>query len=324
MQTIVEESFEQTLDELESTFVLPPETSEPAPVVDPETQQMQLYGITTAKIEALKGKCLELSCDDPRGYEDTRRMIALLRTTRTRIEKRRKEHNAEHQEAIRFVNGIAKQLTTFVENLEEPLKLKKLEVDEAKERAKRAAEAAEAERLAAIERARIEAEQAERRAAHEAEQTALREQAEQLAKERAEMEAARARAAEIQRTEDERLAKIRAEVATERARMEAERRAIDEAKAAAERAERDRLAKVQAETDAAAQAERDRAAALKRAEYLESIRPDVDKVRGYAAVVRSIIEKRPIVDSSEAAEALLAAVVQLRTLATDLENFATV
>lgn len=328
---------EQTLEELEATFQLPPETSEPAPApIDPEKLQMQLYGINTQAIAQLKAKCLELECNTPKGYDDTRRMIGLLRTTRTRIEKRRKEHNAEHQEAIRFVNGIAKQLTTFVENLEDPLKQLKLEVDEAKERAKRAAEQAEQERLAAIEREKLAAAEAERKAAHEAEQARLKAEAEKLAKERAEQEAkfaAERAAMEAERAKlaAERAAAVKAQQEAQ-AKLDAERRAVEEARAAQERAEAERLAKIKAEQEAAAQAERDRIAAeeakvreAERQAELErrraALAPDMEKIKAFAGTITRVANQAPQVVSEEAQRAVYDAQEALAEVAASLENW---
>ena len=363
MQGQVEESFDklQTLDEIEATFELPPESSVPEPKpTDPKALQVQLYGISVEQINALRAKCLTLNCQTPQAYDETKRMRHVLRKTRTRIEARRKEHNAEHQEAIRFVNGIAKQLTGFVAHLEHPLAAMIANVDDAKERAKRAFAEAEAKRIEDERLTKIAQEEAERRAAHEAEQARLKVEADRLAAERAEMAAERkriydmlaaerakaadqqhreqeridaerkverdrlateqARLDEINRTERERLAKLNAELA-------AEQRKMAEAKAAQERIEFMAKAKAEAERAAAEKVERDRLAAIEREkiaqaerERIEAMRPDIEKVLAYGAVIRGI-PGPPQVESSEADRALLQAVEQLALIADELEAF---
>jgi chromosome segregation ATPase len=305
---------EQTLDELEASFELPPATSEPAPpTVDPEQQQLQLYSITTRQIESLKAKCLELACDTPKGYDDTRRMIGLLRTTRTRIEKRRKEHNAEHQEAIRFVNGIAKQLTSFIENLEEPLKLQKLEVDDAKERARRAAEEAEKQALEAKVKAEREAEEARLKEIRDAEAEKNRVEAERLAKERAEME-------ERRRQMDAELAASEARARALQEQVATERQAMEDFRLAFERDERERQAKIQAERELAEYVVREEKRLAAHMARLEAMKPDVEKVHAYAQVIRNFPKPAPV-DSKEAMLAIDEAMAGLEAMAIKLEAF---
>lgn len=289
------EDREQTLDELESTFELPPETIRPAVVpTDPAQTQMTLYGTSLDKLRALEAKCSSLTCADPRSYDDTRRMIGILRSTRGRIEKLRKEHNAEHQEAIRFVNGIARQLTDYVCNLEDPLKEKKAAVDDAKEREKRAK--AEAERKAIEDKIAAE----------------------------------RAAEAELNRIEAERLAAERAAVEAERAALAAERRAIDDARAAVEAAELKRQAAIKAEREEAERIEqrireaeatkareRERVAAL--AAWTEAIKPDLQKLKDFAQ--RILLVSPPVVISVEAKAAVANAVRRLGVTAKDLMTF---
>lgn len=311
----------QTLDEIEATFEIPPETSVPPPAQeDDQKLQLQLYDTNTQRIEVLKAKCLELSCATPEGYEDTRRMIGLLRTTRTRVEKRRKEHNADAQAHIKFVNSVAKKLTDFIVNLEDPLKAMKAEVDDAKERAKRAEE----EAATAAEEARLRAER-------EAEEAKLKAEADRIAQERAEFAAQVARQRAELEAEMARLAAEQAAITKSQqeaqAKIDAERRAIEEAKAAAERTERERLAKIEAERRAAEQAaSAARLEALIAAEEAkvreaERQKSDFDKLIAYAVTIRQIAHRTPQVASPEASQALVQASVSLEAAAQRLESF---
>lgn len=342
----------QTLDEIEATFTLPPADDSPRPTpIDDEAHQVQLYSITTHDIEQLRSKCNALTCDTKEGYEDTRRMIGLLRTTRTRIEKRRKVLNEEHQAAIKFVNGVAKKLTTFVESMETPLKEIKAAVDEKAEREKRAAAEAEAARIEAERQAVIDAERAKMKA--EADRLAAEREA--LAAERRKMDellaAERAKAAEERRIEQERMDKIRKEeqermdrqreaaeasqraaqerIDAENRRLEAERKAIDDAKREQERVEFEKQAKIKAEKEALEKVERDRiaaeAAAKAKAEAeekerlrLESLRPDAERLRAFAKAI--MLVSPPEVSSQKAKDAVAVAVRRLATTAADLEK----
>lgn len=299
---------EQTLADLEATFELPPDTSlPPVPTVAPEQLQMQLYGTTIAKLDVLKVKCGELDCSTPKRYDETRRMIALLRTTRTRIEKRRKERNQEHQDAIRFTNDVAKQLTNYIANLEDPLKQLKLEVDEAKERQRKAAE--EAEKAAAEAKAKAE---------YEAQRKQFEEEQRQLAQERAEMAARLAEERKAMEAERAKFAAERAAAEAEqrqaREKIDAERRAIEAAKAAAAQAERDRLA-----AEAAAAREVERQAELERRRA--ALAPDVEKLKLYAELIRALAAEPPQVTSEDAQRAVYDATEALAEVAASLVAF---
>lgn len=266
------------LEDLEKTFVSPEEPQE-----DQEKRQIALYDVSVQKLEILREKAMSLDCSTPERYDETRRMLGILRTSRTRIEKKRKEHNAEHQEAIRFVNNIAKQLTQFIENIEEPLKQKKIEVDEAKERAKRKAEQDEQERVAAIERAKREAEEEERRAAHAAQEAKNAEEANRLKAEREALQA-------------------------EREAMAAEQRKLTAERERILQAERDRIAAIEAEK---AKQERER--------LRQERMPDLDKLKAYSIAIMSV--SPPEVNSTEAKALVNQTIHELAQLSRDLDNF---
>ena len=321
---VLEESFEETLAQVESEFVMPPDPELPTPV-DPERMQLQLYGTNLQALATLKAKCLDLTCDTKEGYEATRQMIGTFRTLRGRIEKRRKSLNQEHQDAIRFVNTHAKTLTNFVENLESPLKEKKLAVDEAKEREKRAAELAEQERLAAIEREKMAAQEAERVAAHAAEQQRLKEEADRLAAERAAWVAERQK---VQDEQDERQRQEAAKSAAERASIDAERRrllaekaAIDAERLRVEHAERDRLAKIEAERLAAEQAECEKQQAAERERLRVEAMPDAEAMREFAAKLLDLVEDMPLVKTDPAKALMNRVHADLELIVNEIDSF---
>lgn len=69
------------------------------------------YEINAATIREWGAKYSGLTCDDAEGYEETRKAIAVLRSTRTGIEKRRVELKKDALEYGRRVDSVAKALT---------------------------------------------------------------------------------------------------------------------------------------------------------------------------------------------------------------------
>lgn len=116
------------------------------------------FAIDVGAIEAKREAFAALVCDSPSGYEAVRLAIAECRDTRVAIEGRRKELKADALEYGRQVDSVAKQLTSIVESIEDPLRWKKAAADEAKAKAK--AERARAEQ-ARVEAEEIKARQAE-------------------------------------------------------------------------------------------------------------------------------------------------------------------
>lgn len=133
------------------------------------------YGITREQIEATKEKYAAIECSDSEGYEACRVAIGECRSMRSAVEKRRVQLKADALEWGRKVDTTAKTLTTLIEEIEEPLKVKKAVVDDEKARIKREKEEAEQRRIQeeieakrraeeqklAEERAKLEAEKAE-------------------------------------------------------------------------------------------------------------------------------------------------------------------
>lgn len=277
---------------------------------EPEVQQASVtplvrYHVTKADIEKTRASYAALSCDTAEGYEETRKALAVCRNTRVRVEKRRKELKADSLDWGRRVDAAAKDLTTLIESIENPLQAKKDAVDAERERVKREAEEAARRALEAADRAAREADEARVKAEREAEQAKLRE-------EQARLDADR-RALEAQRAELE--------------RGQADLRAAREK---AEREEFERQAKIRAEADAKAQAERDRVAAeearvaeaerqAENARRLEALKPDREKMRSAATAISAL--RRPAVASTEATSELDSVFAQLASLADRLNNW---
>lgn len=309
---------------------------------DSDYAALVTYAVTEEQIAETNARYAALSCDTPKGYEEVRLAIAEVRDARVAVEKRRVELKADALAYGRLVDSKAKELTAMLLEIEEPLKAKKQAVDDEKARIRAEAEAAK--------RAAIEAEIATRRAEEEEKARLVREAEERrLAEVRAALEAERAKLAEAQaaleaarkaeedrreaerKAEEERLAAIRRaeeerlaverraeeeRQRAERAALEAERKAVAAAREAQERAEFERQAKLRAEREAAEKAER----AKREATEAEARRPDVEKVRTFAAQLREIA--MPTVNDAVLADALVVAWDALGSIADELERAA--
>mgnify|MGYP001590786344 CR=1 FL=1 len=277
------------------------------------------YGVTVEQIAETKARYAALTCDTTAGYEQTRIAIGECRTTRTAIENRRKELKADALEYGRRVDSTAKMLTAAIEEIEEPLKLKKHAVDEAKKLAKEAAERAKREALEAELRAAREAEETRLRAAREEEERRLAEE-----KVRQEAEAARLREERAAIEADRRYMAEQARLAQEAAA--AERTKLDAARRETERLENERLAREAAAEQARVDAERRQAekeaAELRAAEHtrkLEAMRPDREKLAAFASALRAVLA--PDVLSADARELLGVALSDIASIAGELEAF---
>lgn len=322
-------------------------------VVLEEPVQLVKYSVSDEAIAELREELSGLQAGTKDGYEAIRGGIAKLRTFRTEIEKRRVELKADALEWGRKVDSEAKRLTGLLLAIEEPLKAKKQLVDDEKDRIKREKELAEKAAIEAKIKAEREAEEARLKAIRDAEEAKIREDLARLAEERVKLEAERKQIEEAQRLERERVAaeqrkadearraeqakidavnrEIEAKQRAEREAIEAERRKVAEEKARLEREEFERQAKIKAEQEAAAKAERERVAAeearVKELERqaaekarLEAVKSDVEKVRDYGKVIRGLA-KPPEVKSREAWRAVNDAYETLMESAEKLESF---
>lgn len=222
-----------------------------------------------AAIAAMRDRYADMTCDTPKAYEATVKAISECRSTRTALDKRKKELNEDADEWRKSVLRIHKELYAAVEEIEEGLKAKKQIVDDAKAQANRDKELAEqkarddeAKRKLAEEAAKVKVAQEleAKKLADEAER--LRVEKEKLDKLQAMLDQAKAAMDEEKRVADEAARvereKAGAEARKERERLEAERRAA-EAKAKAEReVEEARQREIRQAEEARQKAERDR------------------------------------------------------------------
>jgi len=255
-------------------------TTESVPVVE--------YGHTEAELRDRLARFAAATFDSPRDYRAGTQAIAVCRSLRTEIEAKRKALKAGALEYGRQVDSAAKRLVAVVEEVEEPLRLRKAEVDDAKERERRAKEEAD----------RAEAE-ARIRAAREAEERRLAEERAELAAEREAQRAERERHAELARQAAEEAARVAAAQRAEAERLAAERAALEAARAAAEREEAARQAAARAAEEARERAERERIEAEERAvreaerqaelaRRREALRPERERVAAYLAALDAV------------------------------------
>lgn len=289
--------------------------------IAPEVGQLVPYDLTEQQIGELRAKYSDLSFDTPAAYETGRKAIAHVRSLRTAVETRRQELKAEHLERGRRIDNAAKALTALLSEIEEPLKDRKAAVDDAKARAARAAE--DAARVEAEAKAKTEREAEEKR----------------IAEERAKLEAQQALFAEAQRKADEERRQADERARVERERVEAEQR-VAQAKIDAQRAELEaHQAAIRANEEATAradrerqQAERDRIAAEERAaaeaaaavaesSRLEAMRPDIEKIHGFAGEIRALAARAPETSSEESRSAMTWIVGALERVAKAADTF---
>lgn len=247
------------------------------------------------------------------GYEIRREGIATLRKIRTTIEKRRVELKADSLAFGRRIDAFAKHWTAQIMAVEEPLRLEKEAVDQAKENLRKAAEEAERKKQEEEARRRLAEEEARLKVEREKEEARLKaiREAEELrmAEERRKLQEAAARLKKIedeQRAVDERQRQIAQAQELHRIAQEQER-------AAAKEAEAERLAKIKA----------DQEAVLRHQERLaraEQIKPDIVKAKEYASLIRAFAKPNPIRDK-EVDYAVQTAYAAVVNEGEQLENF---
>ena len=294
--------------------------------------------VTDVMIQEYREKFSGLQATTKEGYEEVRKAIAVCRTTRTGIDKRRKELTENAREYVNSVNSVAKELTSAIEEIEDPLKEKKQAVDDAKERLKQEAEEArqakindrmvlflqetgatcsvaeaenwtDAEFKSAFEIAR-DAYQAKLKADQEAEAERQRieaERIEQIRQQQEELEKQRAELERIRAEQEAELTKIRAEQGEARAKHESEMVRLREEQAEADRVQREKQAeadRVQREKQAEAdRIEREKLKAELKAANEERQRLQAIEDERQAKIFAEQEAKR-IKEEAEAAEAL--------------------
>jgi chromosome segregation ATPase len=271
------------------------------------------YSVSEASIAELRDKYAGLVILKPSDYEVVRSGIAEIRGLRGDVEKARKEYKADALEYGRRVDAEAKRITSLLEDIEDPLKAEKLRIDDEKARVKREKEEAERAKIEAelaAKRAAEEAEAARIKAEKDAAENAERDRiaAEQaaenarLAEERKKLEAERA-AAEAERAKAQAIRDE--EYRVEREKIEAERKAVEDEKRRIAQEEFERQAKEKAEREAREKVEREAAeakAAAERAEAdrirLEALRPDKEKLAAFGKAINRV--EQPNLSSAEA------------------------
>lgn len=116
---------------------------------------------TRDAIESAFGAYKGITFDTPDNYEKGRRAIAHMRSTRTGVDKRRKVLNEDALAWQRRVNAKAKEITSLIAEIEDPLQAAKDTVDRSAEDARRAAEDAERAKIRAEQETKLAAERAE-------------------------------------------------------------------------------------------------------------------------------------------------------------------
>jgi DNA repair exonuclease SbcCD ATPase subunit len=228
--------------------------------------------VTDVKIQEYREKFSGLQVTTNEECGIVTKAIGVLRTTRTGIDKRRKELTENAREYVSNVNSVAKELTSQIEEIEEPLKKRKQVFEDEKQRLKQEAEEARQAKInnrmveflqqtgqtcslkeaetwtddeyvtalsntraayqQQIEEARKQEEERQRLEAERAEQ--IRQQQEEIEKQRVEIERIRAeQQAEIDR--------IKAEQEQSRLAHEAELNRIRDEQAERDRVEREKL-----------------------------------------------------------------------------------
>jgi hypothetical protein len=282
------------------------------------------YNITEAQIANTREACEALTCDTSAGYEEVRIAIGNLRATRTAIEKRRVELKADALAFGRLVDTEAARFTRLILEIEDPLKAKKAVIDDEAARIKREKELAAAKLIQdEIDRKAAEKLAAEK-AVRDAEEARLAEERAKLVLEREALIAQRlaleaaanaelARAAAARKVEQDRMD-------AERAKVDAERRAVEALRQQGERAEFERLAKINAEKLAYDVLERARVEKARQDAELAALAPDLEKVATFANAIRSL--QAPKVKSKRLADMLATTMQGLGDIAAALESTA--
>ena len=279
------------------------------------------YSVTDAEIATLRTRFNHLTVDTPDGYEEVRLAISELRDLRGAVERRRVELKADALAYGRAVDTEAKRITGHLREIEGPLQSQKDYVDAEKERRKQEAIEAKRREVEAQIRAEREAEEARLRAERQAEEARLAVERARLEEERRVLEAQRreAAAAEAVRVERERAAQAaeNARIKAEQQKLEAERRVIQQERERTERLEFERQAKIRAEEAATIKAEQDRLARLQREAEIAALKPDIERIRDFAAAIRAL--SAPKVRAKKAASIVADALTALGQVAAEIE-----
>lgn len=274
------------------------------------TTQIAEYSVTEAALAELRGQyvCVVFDVSNGKGMQAAKDVRAVLRGHRVNLEKKRVELKAPALEHCRFIDTEAKRIAAELSALEDPID-EQIKAEEARKEAEKAErKRKEDERVAAV-RAKIDAirnlpldcvgkgladiDQA----IADAEAFSINEfaGAEQL-------EAGAVKASTLSKLRTVRDLEEAAQ--GERERLAAERAELDRQKAAQEALQRehDRIAaERRAEEDRAAQAERERLAAVAEAERAERARVDADEHAKLKAEQDRVRAEQARIDEEKAA-----------------------
>lgn len=277
------------------------------------TQEMELvaqFEVTAELIADLHAKFADVSFDTPANYEVGRLALGTLRGYRLKIEKVRVDAKAEVLERGRLIDKTARKFSKPIEEIEDRLAAAKKVVDDAEAKRKLDAERAELIALEAQQKAEREAAEAKGKAERAADEQRIAAAAAKLAADQARADEANKAIAEQQRQERERLD-------AEKAQLEAKQREIDEQTRKANEVAAERQRQEQAEAKRIA----DEAAAVVEAARLAEMRPDIEKVRGFANEIRALAAQAPTLTAPPCVQAMEWVTGHLAEMAQDLEAF---
>jgi DNA repair exonuclease SbcCD ATPase subunit len=322
------QEFQEAVDVVEETI-----PAQAPAVADPEVLAIaDNFEVTKAKIAAMKQACAGLTIaglEDRKGYDLVHSRRMEVRDARTGVDKIRKALKEGVLARGRKIDSVAKELTSLLVEIEEPLEAEEKRIDAEREKLKAQKQAEAAAKI----QARVDAFQkvgapislaeitlmtdiafefalASATEAWEAKEKLRIAAEEALAKQEAERKAAEEKAAleraQAEKAERERLDKVRAEqdemarkLAQQKAELDRQAAEIQAKKDAQEREAREEKirkdaaekAKAKAEQDAkdaTERAERERVEQEAKAKAIEAAKPDADKIRALARVLREI------------------------------------
>lgn len=125
-------------------------TAEIPTVQDTIKNEIRKFNLADSAIAELKkqyGALKIQDANDTKGYKAVTEALAVVRTKRTSVEKKRKELKADYLQTGRAIDAEAARLTVLLEEIETPLTNEKKRIDDEKENARLEKERQEQERL---------------------------------------------------------------------------------------------------------------------------------------------------------------------------------
>lgn len=314
------------------------------------------FSVTDEAIRTLKKKLTGLDAKTSDGYKRVQAGIAETRMLRGNVESTRKALKEKALTYGRLVDSEAKRITGLLEEIENPLKLLKSEVDEAKQREKEAIESA---RRAEIERRVKRFEELEyainpyavaemsaveyadevvkakdlhdalvKKREHDAAEKAEADRLERETREAERAELLRLRAEQADRDKEAAIerqllaakqAKIDEQNKIEREAIEAERKAVEAKQDEIDRQESLRQGKIRDEQEAAERSRQERLAEAEHAKRMEAMKPDIQKIHAFGDVLRLL--NYPVLMTAEGAAFMSHLKERVDMLAISCEGF---